>query len=145
MRQPARPLPLRRTTHRRKGRGFRSLPRHTVGRERQLLCPMRASEARAASSARCCTHRISRFYRQGVYAMLMEFLSAIGHRLRPRWVLTIPPESLAFQLISPMTREVAATFLPHPASKNTAIHFRGTPDSSKREVIGESPQDRRKQ
>ena len=67
--------------------------------------------------SRCCTHHISRFYWQAEYAMLIEFLSAIGHRLRPRWVLTIPPEFSAFQLISPMTREVAATFLPHPAQR----------------------------
>ena len=119
--------------------------RHPIGRERQLLCPMRTSEARTASSARCCTHRISRFYRQGEYAMLIEFLSAIGHRLRPRWVLTIPPEFLAFQLISPMTREVAATFLPHRPKECSNTFQRNSPDSSKREVTGDPPQSRRKQ
>ena len=119
--------------------------RHPIGRERQLLSPMRTSEARTASSARCCTHRISRFYRQGEYAMLIEFLSAIGHRFRPRWVAydtsRVSCVPIDFADDSRSRGNVSAA----SGSKNTAIHFRGTPDSSKREVIGESPQDRRKQ
>jgi hypothetical protein len=63
------------------------------------------------------THRISRFDWQRGYGTFIEVPKQLSDEDQVLGgVLPTPPEdTFALQSISPMIREVAATFLPHPA------------------------------
>jgi hypothetical protein len=93
--------------------------------------------------SQCPSHRISRFDGQRGYGRFVEVpkqLSDVDQGLGG--VLPTPPEeTFAIQSISPMIREVAAAFLPHPAL-GMQQYFSENPDSSKRDATGVSRRSR---
>jgi hypothetical protein len=77
------------------------------------------------SQPNCRTHRISCLYGKVDMVCSLKFLISYRTWIRASVGAYNTLRDTLVLLISPMGREVAATFLPHPAPRNAAIHFRG--------------------